>query len=80
MSTLTYSHRDFAPAPTESKTSARPRRSFWRRAFEGMLASRQRSADRAIAAYIARRGGCLTDEVERDMMRSLGAGTRATRL
>ena len=80
MSTLTYSRRDYDASPAEEKASATPRKSFWRRAFESMITARQRRADREIAAYIASRGGHLTDEVERDMMRSLSAGNRVTRL
>lgn len=75
MSTLTYSERTFeaASAPAEAPTATRP--PFWRRIFEAMVASRQRRAEREIAAYIAGRGGSLTDEVERNIMRGLtGAG------
>jgi hypothetical protein len=38
------------------------------RVYDAIQASRQRHADRDIAAYIARSGGRLTDSVEREMM------------
>ena len=74
MSALTYSNRGFAPA---EKTAEKPkRRSFWRGLFEAILASRQRRAEREIAAYLRRNGGVLTDETEREIMRRL-AGSRS---
>jgi hypothetical protein len=38
------------------------------RVYDAIQASRQRHADRDVAAYIARSGGRLTDSVEREMM------------
>ena len=50
MSTLTYSRSHLADA---AGAAAKPeRKGFWRRVYEGLLASRQRRADREIAAYI----------------------------
>ena len=44
------------------------------RIFAAIARSRQREADRVIAAYLARSGGLVTDSVERKMMQHL-AGT-----
>jgi len=79
MSTLTYSQPDYAPAPSEAQAQQPARTPFWRRLYESMIAAQQRRADREIAAYIASRGGSLTDEVEREIMRSLSNGSRMTR-
>ena len=38
------------------------------RVYDAIQASRQRHADRDIAAYIARSGRRLTDSIEREMM------------
>ncbi len=43
-------------------------RGILRRMFDGLLESRQRKADRDIAAYIAHSGGRLTDSIERELM------------
>ena len=73
MSTLTYSRSHLADAA--SATAKPERQGFWRRVYEGLLASRQRRADREIAAYIERHGGLLTDDMERQIMQRLaGAG------
>ena len=42
-----------------------------RRAYDAFQASRQRKADREVAAYIERSGGRLTDSVEREMMATI---------
>jgi len=74
MSTLTYSRSHLADAATS--TAEKPeRKGFWRKVYEGLLAGRQRRADREIAAYIERHGGLLTDDIERQIMHRLaGAG------
>ena len=74
MSTLTYSRTDLAGADVGA--AAKPeRKGFWRGLYEGVVASRQRRADREIAAYIERHGGLLTDDMERQIMQRLaGAG------
>ena len=52
-------------APT-ARNSAH--RGILRRMFDAMFETRQRKADREIAAYIERSGGHLTDSVERELM------------
>jgi hypothetical protein len=74
MSTLAYSRHTYVP--TEAKVDQPKRASFWRRLFDSMVASQQRRAEREIAAYISRRGGLFTDEVERDIMRNLAGNGR----
>jgi hypothetical protein len=45
-----------------------------RRMLNTMLEWRQKQADRDIARFIARSGGRLTDEIEREMTQSLFKG------
>jgi hypothetical protein len=69
MSTLTTTTTDaFVPASTEAKPARKP---FLRSLYEAMVASRERRAEREIAAYIERHGGLLTDDMEREIMRHL---------
>jgi hypothetical protein len=69
MSTLTTTSNDaLIPATAEAKPARKP---FWRAVFESIAASRERRAEREIAAYIERHGGQLSDEVERNIMRHL---------
>ncbi|HET9273375.1 MAG TPA: hypothetical protein VFO09_03820 [Methyloceanibacter sp.] len=74
MSTLTYSH-DTAIA-AESGAAEKPRGSFWRRVFDAIIASRQRRAEREVAAYLASHGGLFTDDMEREIMQRLSGGKR----
>ena len=53
----------YAPA---GRTAAAP--GLLRRIYDAIHASRQRQADRDVAAYIQRSGGHLTDNVERELM------------
>jgi hypothetical protein len=76
MSTLTYSH-DSVAAPSAGTAAKRFRRPFWRRVFDGMIASQQRRAEREIAAYLASHGGVFTDDTEREIMRRLSGHRRS---
>ena len=67
MSTLTTTTDILASAASQTPAS----KPFWRKMFEAMIASRERRAEREIAAFIASRGGLLNDEIERDIMRRL---------
>ena len=74
MSTLTYSRSHLADA---ASAAGKPeRKGFWRRLYEGLLASQQRRADREIAAYIARHGGLLSDDMERQIMQRIAGDRR----
>src|SRR5262245_44765603 len=74
MSTLTYSRSHLADA---ASTAGKPeRKGFWRRVYEALVASQQRRADREIAAYIARHGGLLTDDMERQIMQRIAGDRR----
>jgi hypothetical protein len=53
----------YAPA-----ARATAHRGTLRRMFDALIESRQRKADREIAAYIERSGGHLTDSIERELM------------
>ena len=72
MSTLTYSHD---PVAAHAADAGR-RKSIWRRVFDGIVASRQRRAERDIAAYLASHGGVFTDDVEREIMRRISGNNR----
>ena len=75
MSTLSYSRSHLADAASAGAAAKPERKGFWRGLYEGVVASRQRRADREIAAYIERHGGLLTDDMERQIMQRLaGAG------
>ena len=65
MSTLAFRATHDATADTSRRSG------FWRRLYEGFMASRQRRADLEIARYIERHGGVLTDDMERQIMRRL---------
>ena len=47
---------------------------FLRRIFNGIFESRQQQADRDIARFLARSGGRLTDDMEREMTQRLFKG------
>lgn len=49
------------------------KKSLWRRIFDTLIESRQRTAEREIARYIEAHGGHLTDEVERNISRKFGS-------
>jgi hypothetical protein len=68
MSTLTTTNDALIPVTAGAKPARKP---FWRAVFDSIAASRERRAEREIAAYIERHGGQLTDEVEREIMRHL---------
>ena len=65
MSTLTYTNSDYAPSDV---ASARPKKPFWQRAYDAIMRSQQRRAEREIAAYLSSHGGLLTDDMEREIM------------
>jgi hypothetical protein len=50
-------------------------RGLLRRAYDALHASRQRQADRDIAAYVERSGGRLSDSIERELMDRVMRGT-----
>lgn len=78
MSTLTYSRSELAGVATSTGATAKPeRKSFWHRLFDSMVESRQRRADREIAAFLESRGGTITDSTEREIMDRI-AGRRRT--
>jgi hypothetical protein len=77
---MTYAahHRDFVPclrdkAATGSNTVA-SKAGVLRRIFEAIFESRQKQADRDIAHFLARSGGRLTDDIEREMTQRLLTG------
>ena len=76
MSTITYSRSQLGDAASGSQADKTERKGFWRRLFDGMIASQQRRADREIAAYFSKRGGVLTDDMEREMTQHLAGNRR----
>jgi hypothetical protein len=71
----TAHHKDFAPYVSTSRvcnqTNASERTSLWRRLSKTVRSYRERRAEREIARFIQSRGGRLTDQVERDLMRHM---------
>ena len=76
MSTITYSRSHLGDAASEPNKTAR--KGFWRSVLDGIIAGQQRRADREIAAFLERRGGLLTDDMEREMTRHLAGGGKRT--
>jgi hypothetical protein len=72
---MTYAahHGDFALSGKAATTSdaVANQGGILRRIFDSIFESRQKQADRDIAAFIAQRGGRITDELEREMTRRL---------
>jgi hypothetical protein len=66
-------HSDFAFSGSASTRSNgnENKGGVLRRIFNAILESRQKQVDRDIAAFIARRGGRITDDLEREMTRRL---------
>lgn len=64
-------HPGLVCGPTASEPEPTGRRGVLWRVFDAISESRQRSANRDIAQFIARNGGQLTDEVERQLMEQL---------
>ena len=68
--------KDFAPYISKlelRETNAPTNAGFWRRLLKAMSNSRRSRADRQIARFIQDRGGHLTDEIERELMRHMTA-------
>jgi hypothetical protein len=68
--------KDFAPyiAKFEARGTNPPANAgVWRRLLKAMSSSRQNRADGRIARFIEDRGGHLTDEIERELMRQMTA-------
>jgi len=70
----TAHYKDFAPYVTpRARDEANPpeKIGFWRRLSNAVRDYRHRRAEREIARFIQGRGGHLTDELERDLMRHM---------
>jgi len=69
----TAHHKDFAPyvRNTGARDGTSPLEKFWRRLSNAVRNYRQRRAEREIGRFIQSRGGHLTDELERDLMRRI---------
>jgi hypothetical protein len=77
---MTYAahHRDFSSC-FGGKASARSnavanKAGILRRIFDAIFESRQKQVDRDIARFLARSGGRLTDDIEREMTQRLLTG------
>jgi hypothetical protein len=66
-------HLDFAHYAPAARATAH-RGILWR-LFDALIGSRQRKAERDIAAYIAHSGGRLTDSIERELMERVSKET-----
>jgi len=59
-----------APRTATLATTARSlRQALWHRWCRALLAAHQRRAEREIGALVARHGGLLTDDIEREILR-----------
>jgi hypothetical protein len=71
----TAHNKDFAPyvSTTRARDEAIPpaKAGFWKRLSNAIGSYRRRRAEREIARFIQGRGGHLTDELERDLMRHM---------
>ena len=68
--------KDFAPYISKlelRETNPPANAGFWQRLLKAMSNSRRSRADRQIARFIQDRGGHLTDEIERELMRQMTA-------
>jgi hypothetical protein len=68
--------KDFAPYTTKLEAGGAKlpaQRGFWRRLFKAFGYARQSHADRQIGRFIEGRGGHLTDELERELIRHMSA-------
>lgn len=54
---------------TYAPAKAAPKRGFFARLLDGLMAARMRQAEREVARYIAETGGKFTDESEREIER-----------
>ena len=63
--------RDLSPRSEIAAANKARKPTFLRRVLAAVIESRQRKADRELANYVARSGGKLTDEIEREMMQQL---------
>ena len=61
-------HADFSCYAPPQRHAGANRDNILRRIFNAVSASRRRHADLEIARFIARSGGRLTDDVERQLM------------
>lgn len=71
--------RDFVPcfgeqASTTRRDAVANKAGVLRRIFDALIESRQKQADRDIARFLARSGGRLTDDMEREMTQRLLTG------
>jgi hypothetical protein len=76
-------HKDFGPhvaAPARDHTNHIAKVGLWQRLLEAVKSSRQRRADRELASFIQGRGGHLTDELERDLIRHMTASAHYWRM
>ena len=76
-------HRDFPyfrdKASTTRSNAVTNKAGILRRIFDAIIESRQKQADRDIARFLARSGGRLTDDMEREMTQRLSTGNWSAR-
>ncbi len=56
-------------APAKAGADVAPKRSFFARLMDSMMAARMRQAEREVSRYLADTGGKFTDEAEREIER-----------
>ena len=73
---LVFSRTYVAPKSAAAATSAvEPKRGFFTRLMDVLVAARMKQAEHEIARYIATSGGKFTDDTEREIERRFLGGT-----
>jgi hypothetical protein len=67
--------KDFGTLVSHVPEVVRKRGGILRRIFDAFMESRQREVDRQIARFLARSGGTLTDDLEREISHRLFTST-----
>lgn len=66
-------HRDLVPYSSASRIGWSAKPGILRRLYGAIVDARQRDANRIVAKFLARSGGQLTDDIEREMTRRLSS-------
>ncbi len=67
---------DICGAQTAARQNAAARPGILRRLYDAALESRQRQTNREIGGFLARSGGRITDDLEREMTERFLTGNR----
>jgi hypothetical protein len=71
---MTYAPHPSAFVPCRESEPAARRPGLMRRLYDALLESREKEAERVVAAYLERTGGRFTDDIERRLTERLISG------